>query len=124
MTTDPADVVREYWDRIFLDRDLDAIDRLLTDPSVRHTADGTASLSHGAMKRRIGEALRAVRGEEVSIDDLTVDGDAVWVRLTLRGVSLATMAPLSITWLARYRVVEGRIAEMWALHQSGLDWNP
>ena len=115
-------VVRGYWDRIWLERDLDALDDLVADPVVRHTAEGTEVLTRQELRRRLAGAFEAVRASEASIEALTADGDAVWVRLTLRGVSLATAAPMTLAWMAQYRVEGGRIAELWALHQPGVDW--
>lgn len=116
-------VVRAYWERVWLERDLDALEDLVTDPVVRHTAEGTQSLTRGEYRRRIADAFEAVRATEVSFDSITADGPLAWVRLTLRGVSLATAAPMSLAWLGQYRVEDGRIAELWALHQPGADWS-
>ena len=104
-------------------RDLDALDGIVTEPSVRHSPDGTFELTVSGLKKRIAEALRTICGSSFDIDAITVDGDTVWARITLKGATLATMAPLSVTWMAQYRLEGDRIAEMWALHESGLDWN-
>ena len=116
-------VVRTYWERVWLERDLDALEDLVTDPVMRHTAEGTQSLTRREYRRRLADAFEAVRATEVSIDAVTADGATVWIRLTLRGVSLATAAPMSLAWLGQYRVEDGRIAELWALHQPGADWS-
>ena len=116
-------VVREYWERVWLERDLDALEDLVADRVVRHTAEGTESLTRQQLRRRLAGAFEAVRASEVSFDAMTSDGTTVWLRLTLRGVSLATAAPMSLAWLAQYRVEGGRIAELWALHQPGADWS-
>lgn len=121
--TDPAGVVRAYWERVWIDGDLDALGDLVADPSTRHTPDGTQTLTVAELAARLSDALAAVRGSTVRFDAQTVDGDTVWVRLTLQGCSLAAATPLVITWIAQYRVVGGRIVEMWALHQGGLDWS-
>ena len=121
--TSPEAVVRAYWERVWLERDLDALEDLVTDPVVRHTAEGTESLTRRDLRRRLAGAFEAVRATEVSIDSITVDGSLAWVRLTLRGVSLATAAPMSLAWLGQYRVEGGRIVELWALHQPGADWS-
>ena len=121
--TSPESVVRAYWERVWLERDLDALEDLVTDPVVRHTAEGTQSLTRREYRRRLADAFEAVRATDVSIDSITADGALAWVRLTLRGVSLATAAPMSLAWLGQYRVEDGRIAELWALHQPGADWS-
>ena len=115
--------VRGYWERVWLERDLDALEDLVADPIVRHTAEGTETLTRRELRHRLAGAFEAVRASEVSFDAVAAEGNTVWVRLTLRGVSLATAAPMSLAWLAQYRVENGRIAELWALHQPGADWS-
>ena len=122
---DPAaaeSVVRGYWDRIWLDRDLNALKDLVADRVLRHGTEGTETLTREVLRKRLAGAHEAVRASELSVDAITAEGTTVWIRLTLRGVSLATSAPLAVTWLAQYRVQDGRIAEIWSLHQAGLDW--
>ena len=121
--TSAESVVRAYWERVWLERDLDALEDLVTDPVVRHTAEGTQSLTRREYRRRLADAFEMVRATEVSIDSIIADGPTVWIRLTLRGVSLATAAPMSLAWLGQYRIESGRIAELWALHQPGMDWS-
>ena len=115
--------VRGYWERVWLEQDLDALEDLVADRIVRHTAEGTETLTRAELRRRLCGAFETVRACEVSFDAVAAEGSGVWVRLTLRGVSLATAAPMSLAWLAQYRVEGGRIAELWALHQPGADWS-
>ena len=121
--TPTESVVRDYWDRVWLERDLDSLEDLVADRIVRHTAEGTETLTRAEMRSRLAAAFDAVRACEVSFDAITAEGATVWVRLTMRGVSLATAAPMSLVWLAQYRIEGGRIAELWALHQPGADWS-
>ncbi len=123
MSADPVAIVRAYWDRIFLDRDLDALDTLVTDPSLRHTADGTRRFSRDELRAYLSDVLNAVRATDVTFESISVDGDDVWLRATIRATSLATTAPISIAWLAQYRIEDGRISEAWSLHQSNMDWS-
>ncbi len=120
---DAERVVRDYWQKVWVDADLDSLADVVAEPTIRHTIDGTHELTLAALRQRIADALRTMCGSEVSIDSITVDGDMVWARVTLKGTTLATMAPLTLTWMAQYRLEGDKIAEMWALHQSGLDWN-
>ena len=115
-------VVRAYWERIWLERNLDALEQLVADPLVRHTAEGTQRLTHREFRLRLACAFETNRTTEVNFDAVCAVGPAVWVRLTVRGVSLATAAPMSLAWIAQYRIEQGRIAELWALHQPGTDW--
>ncbi len=117
------EIVERYWHRVWLERDLDAVAESYTDPTIRHTVHGTATVGVQQLQRDLSDSLRGFRGESFSIDQLTVDGDIAWLRLTLRGLSLAAMTPIVITWMAQYRLEGGCIAETWVLHQSGLDWH-
>lgn len=117
------EIVHRYWNRVWLERDLTVLAESYTDPTTRHTVDGTRTVSVAQLQDDLSESLRAMRGESFSVDRLTVVGDTAWLRLTLRGVSLATMMPLVITWMAEYRLENGRIAETWVLHRSGVDWH-
>lgn len=117
------EVVNRYWTRVWLERDLEAIAESYTDPTIRHTVHGTRTVSVEQLQLDLSESLRAFRGEAFSVDQLTIDGDIAWIRLTLRGVSLAAMTPIVITWMGQYRIENDRIAETWVLHQSGLDWS-
>ena len=121
--SDAESVVRRYWERIWLERDLDALESLVAEPIVRHGPDGTETLTRRQLRQRLASAFDAVRASEVSFDAITTEGADVWVRLTVRGVSLATAAPMSLAWLAQYRVEGGRIVELWGLHQAGADWS-
>jgi hypothetical protein len=123
MTNDPSAIVRTYWNRVILDRDLDAVGTLVTDPSIRHTADGTRRFTTSELKAYLRDALCAFRAEKVTFDAISVDGPHVWLRATVHAISLATMTPLTFTWLAQYRVEDDRIAEAWTLHQSNTDWS-
>ncbi|MDE0666886.1 MAG: nuclear transport factor 2 family protein [Acidimicrobiaceae bacterium] len=121
--SDAESVVRRYWERIWLERDLDALEGLVSEPVVRHGPDGTETLTRPQLRQRLASAFEAVRACELSFDAITTEGATVWVRLTVRGVSLATAAPMSLAWLAQYRVEGGRIVELWGLHQAGADWS-
>ncbi len=116
-------VVRRYWDHVWIKRDLSVLGELYTDPTIRHTESGSRTVTIAQLKDNLGESLRAHRGESFSIENLDLVGDRAWLRLTLHGVSLASMTPMTIEWIGQYRLENGKIAETWALHQSGLDWS-
>ena len=115
-------VVQRYWESVWIERDLSVLGDLYTDPTIRHTVNGSRTVDLATLAANLTDSLRAMRGESFNIDQLTVVDDIAWLRLTLRGLSLAAMTPITITWLAQYRLEGGRIAETWALHQAGLDW--
>lgn len=122
MVVEVEALVRDYWRRVWLGADLDAVAELLADPSIRHSSEGTQSFTVAEFRDRIAKALEIIRITGIRIDALSVLGDTVWARVTMQAVSLATAGPMSITWMTQYRVADGRIAETWGLHQSGVDW--
>lgn len=127
MTNEPEprtaqSVLERYWRSVWIERDLSVLGDVYTDPTIRHTVNGSRTVDLATLASSLTDSLRAMRGESFNIDQLTVVDDIAWLRLTLKGLSLAAMTPITITWLAQYRLEGDRIAETWALDQAGLDW--
>ena len=122
MTTDGQDLVRQLWQCIWIDGELEGLDDLIADPYVRHTNDGTSSMSRKAYKDHIADVIKTFKGNEITFDHLASSGDHVFARLTLTGVNIAAGNTVKITWLAHYRIRDARIAESWSLHENDLDW--
>ena len=116
------EIVLNYWTKVWVERDLSVLGDLHTDPTIRHTLNGTQTLTIAELTVQLTDGLQTIRGEDFTLDALTVVDDTAWVRLTLRGISLAAMTPMNYTWMAQYRLEGGKIAETWALHQANLDW--
>ncbi|MDH3706686.1 MAG: ester cyclase [Acidimicrobiia bacterium] len=123
MPTEPADVVRALWQRIWIDGALDQLGDLVTDPYIRHTREGTAAQSPAEYGRAVGAATDVIRGTKVQIDDMATVDDMVWARMTLHAVNINLGTEVRITWIGQYRVVNGKVCESWVLHESGLDWH-
>lgn len=115
-------VSQRWWDEVWRDGRLDAIDELFTEPFVRHTSAGTDHESRAAYTRRLAEFQRVLSRVETTIDDRVVDGDRVWTRATSRGINLETGERSLVTWLLVQRIEGGRIAEQWAATFTGVDW--
>lgn len=122
MTRESEALVEQLWRRIWIDGDLEDLSDLIADPFVRHTRDGTETLSPAAYGRHIASVVRSLRGTEVSFDHLASCDDHVYARVTVDGFNLATEKPLHVIWLAQYRIADGRIAEAWTLHRTDLGW--
>jgi ketosteroid isomerase-like protein len=119
---DPLDVSQRWWDEIWRDGNLDAVDELFTEPLTRHTGSGTESTSRVAYKGRLAEAQRVLSRVQTTIDDRVVDGDKVWTRATSTGINRETGERALVTWLLVQRVVDGRISEQWVATFPGVDW--
>jgi len=111
-----------WWNEVWRDNDLDALDTLLADPFTRHTLTGSETLSAATYKARIAEFQRAISRATTRIDDRAVSGDRVWTRATSVGINRETGERALVTWLIVQRVVEGRIAEQWVATFPGVDW--
>jgi predicted SnoaL-like aldol condensation-catalyzing enzyme len=120
--SDNEALVTQLWDRIWISGDLDELEQLVCDPYIRHTRDGTVSAPPADYARHLRNVVRTIRGTAVTIEHIASVGDMVYARLNLEGVNLDTGNALRLTWLTQYRIADGKIAEAWTMHQSGLDW--
>ena len=122
MTTDNEALVSRLWEQIWIRGEFDDVDALIADPYIRHTRAGTTTLSPSAYASHISSATRTTRGTKVTIVDIASADDMVFARLHLDAVNLETGNTVRLTWLTQYRIADGKVAESWTLHQSGLDW--
>jgi ketosteroid isomerase-like protein len=122
MESDPAAVVDRYWQRVWADGDLAALDELLADRYVRHSGAGNVNRTPEQVRKDMTQYFRVLRTPQVSIEDRAVAGDTVWTRLTLRGLNIETGERTVYSWLHVARVVDGRIAEAWHLSAPNVDW--
>jgi predicted SnoaL-like aldol condensation-catalyzing enzyme len=115
-------VSQRWWDDIWRDGRLDAVDELFTEPFIRHTGTGTDHESRAAYKGRLAEFQRVLSRVETTIDDRVVAGDRVWTRATSRGINRETGDRSVVTWLLVQRISGGLIAEHWVATFTGVDW--
>ncbi len=120
--SDNETLVTRLWQRVWIEGALDELHELVTDPYIRHTRDGTVSAPPAEYARHIASAVRTIRGTKLIVDHIASVDDMVYARIVLHAVNLSTEATLKLTWLAQYRIVDGHIAESWAMHQSDIDW--
>jgi ketosteroid isomerase-like protein len=118
----PLAVSQRWWDDIWRDGDVDAVDELFTEPLVRHTGSGSETVTRAAYKARLAEFQRVLTRVTTTIDDRVVDGDRVWTRATSRGLNRETGELTVMTWLLVQRMESGRIAEQWVATFPGVDW--
>jgi len=113
---------QRWWDDIWRDGNVAAIDEIFTDPLIRHTGSGSEKVSRAAYKGRIAEFQRVLSRVQTTIDDRVVDGDRVWTRATSTGINRETGEKALVTWLIVQRVEGDRIAEQWVSTLNGVDW--
>lgn len=115
-------LLRSWWDRVWGEGDLGAIDDLLTDPYIRHTSAGTETISAAAYKQKLVQYQRVLHKAVTTVDDEVVVGDRIWTRATSRGLDLETGEMTVITWMTVHRIEGDRIAEVWNAALVGVDW--
>ena len=115
-------VSQRWWDDVWRDGNLDALDEFLADPFVRHTGTGSERVDLRAYKGRLSEFQRVMSRAETVIDDRAVAGDRVWTRATSRGINRETGERSVVTWLIVQRIENDRIAEHWVATFPGVDW--
>ncbi|MGI9601305.1 MAG: nuclear transport factor 2 family protein [Acidimicrobiales bacterium] len=123
MSTEPGEVVRALWQRIWIDGELDALGDLVADPYVRHTRQGTLVQDPATYGESVAAAIEVIRGTKVVLDDIVTVGETVWARMTLHAVNINMGDQVRITWMGQYRIADGKVAESWVLHETGLDWS-
>ena len=122
MSDPPDNPVIQLWRTIWLDGHTHGLDDVLADPYIRHTRDGTASVTVREYIEHMRQTTRNVRGTDLSVEQLVEITDRTFARITLMGVNVTSGDPVMITIVGEYRLNEGRIAESWSMHQPGLDW--
>ena len=115
-------VSQRWWDDIWRDGDIEAVDEIFSDPFVRHTAAGTETETRAAFKARLSEIQRALSHPDTVIDDRVVQGDTVWTRATSSGLNRETGEPSIVTWLMIQRFEHERVVEHWVATFPGVDW--
>ena len=116
-------LLRRWFDDIWHQGNLAALEDLCHDPCVRHTSQGTHTLSLADYRERIVQSLRVLHGAATTIDDLAVHGDRLWARATTRGINMETAGATTMTWLVCYRITDGKVAEAWIATLPGVDWS-
>jgi hypothetical protein len=115
-------VLTRTWRKLWIDADATGIDALVADPYVRHTCDGTVSMTASEYGGHIARITSHIRGTEVDVDHLAEVGDMIYARFTLKGMNLTTGTPVSVAWLGQYRTVDGKLAESWTLRETDAAW--
>ncbi len=114
-------LVRRYIDEANNGGDLALVDELMAPDYVWHGGPP----SRDELKRFIAWQRATAPDWHITIQDMVAEGDRVAVRASARGTR-AEESPgvpfphpryLELTWIAIYRFVAGRIAEVWVVTQ-------
>jgi steroid delta-isomerase-like uncharacterized protein len=125
MTTDLKDVVLRFYKEVFDNRNLGAIDELVTEDAVEHEKPPPGFVlkpGREGIKELVATYLDAFSPMSVQVHAQYVDGDTVVSRVTFNGKHTgefagipATGNDLSIEGIDIIRCEGGRFAEHWGL---------
>jgi len=117
--------VRDYVERIWNRKELDALDELASADYRRHLGPSEPSIDRAAQKLRLQSLQRALPDVHFSIDDLIAEGDRVVFRVTVRATQRGDMFGVAATGKAVafsaidiLRFEGGRIVEHWGFGDS------
>lgn len=115
-------LTRRFYDEVFNQKNLAAIDEFLAPDQVDHTLPPNLPANTTGTKQAIGWFLRAFPDLHITIDDLIADGDKVAVRFTSRGTQRGrfwglppTGRSVTISSYLIARIAHGKIVEQWGL---------
>jgi predicted ester cyclase len=118
--------VREYIQRVWNDKDVDALDELASPSYRRHLGPTRPSIDRAAQKERLLGLQRSMPDVHFSIDDLIVDVDRVVFRVTVTGTHRgellgipATGRKVAYSAIDILRFEADRIVEHWGFGDTG-----
>ena len=117
------ELAKRYWQAVWNDRDLNAVDELIADPYIRHSGTGDKVLRREELKREYTQSWELLHGASTIVEDQAISGDRIWTRATMRGINLQTGEPSILSWLIVHRIQDGRFAESWSATVPGVQWN-
>lgn len=106
----PLETLKTWYDRVWLQGDLAAIDELfIPDGQARGMMEFTVGPED--FKALVPAFLAQVTFTEFTFDKVINCGDWIWVALTAHALSHATEAPICVPGHVMVRIVDGRIVE-------------
>lgn len=117
--------MRRYWEHLWAETDVSLVDELFAEPYVRHNRNGSECVPLAQLKDTFVRYWASFgAAPEVRIDDLAVNGNCVWSRVTVRGWDMESGEARVVTFFHEARLVDRRIVETWSLAAPEVDWSP
>jgi steroid delta-isomerase-like uncharacterized protein len=114
-------LVRRFYEEIFNQKNMDALDALLPSDAVDHALPPGMPAGREGVRQFIGMYLTAFPDMRVTLEDLLAEGDKVVVRTTYRGTHQAelmgipaTGKQVTVTSIEILRCAGDQLAEHWA----------
>jgi steroid delta-isomerase-like uncharacterized protein len=125
MSSELKSLAREYIERVWNRKELDALDELASPDYRRHLGPGQPALGREAQKERLRGLLQAMPDTMFEIEDLIAEGDRVVFRVTVRATHQGEMfgvAPtgraLAFSAIDILRFERGKVVEHWGFGDS------
>jgi predicted ester cyclase len=93
-------LAREYIERVWNQKQVDALDELASPDYRRHLGPTVPSIGLAAQKERLRGLLRSLPDTHFEIEDLIAEGDRVVFRVTVRGTHRGEMFGVAPTGAA------------------------
>jgi predicted ester cyclase len=123
-------IVRRYIEEVLNQGIVDAADDLVASDFVPHRPGLGGSPGIQAVKEFAAEQRSAAPDWRITIEDMVAEGDRVVVRAFGRGTPTrsyygmsASDEPVTVPWIAIYRLAQRKIAEMWVCGLPGGSWH-
>jgi len=113
-------ILRRFFEEIFNQGDLSALDEIVGADYLNHNAAPGEAPGRAGVKQFVIDLQTALRDLNLMIDDQIAEGDKVVTRWTATGIHQGAFAgipttgkPMVITAINIHRVVDGQIQEGW-----------
>lgn len=123
---DPATLVRRLQEEVWNEGDLDRVEAYLTEEFVQHNPTEPREVrGRDAYREYVESFLAAFPDLEETVESVTVDGDTVAHRFTMRGTHEGTLADIEATGrevtvdgMIFSRIERGKVAERWVSYDT------
>ncbi len=121
-TEDNKALIRRFYEEVFNQRNLAALDEFYAPDHVDHTLPPGLPAGPEGTKQAIDMILTALPDLHITIEDMIAEGDKVVTRFTTQGTHQGvfgnippTGKPVQVSTIEITRIAEGKITEDWGL---------
>ncbi len=116
--------LEEAWNR----SDVDRVRELLAPDFVSHSVAPGMPATVDAIVQAHQMSMQSFPDRKVAIEDILAEGDKVVVRCRTTGTNKgglpwagvpANDKPIDFSWISKYRIKGGKVAEHWGLNDTG-----
>lgn len=115
-------LMRRYFEEVFNQKNLAALDEFITPNHVDHTLPPSLPPTPEGSKRALGMYLTAFPDLHVNVEDMIAEEDKAVIRFTSRGTQTRAFAGIpptgkqvTVSSILIARIADGKIVEQWGL---------